>query len=239
MSKKIIFEAAEENTEHLSSPPKPAKKYVPEWYKSQRPFASKETNLKKIFAESPINGTYKICMPLVDAVTSGYMLEAPASIFVHNVGVDKYNPYLKWTVSYDLADTIKPEAMGNYPIPTGYNPTMFRWIFDWKITTPPGYSLLITHPSHRHDLPFYTLTAIVDTDKHPNKILLPFFIKEGYEGMIEVGTPIAQIIPIKRDAWQSETKSYNPVSKYLNKDIMKLDFVRGYKNRYWNKKEYN
>jgi len=29
---------------------------------------------------------------------------------------------------------------------------------------PAGYSLLITHPFNRHDLPFVTLTGLVDAD---------------------------------------------------------------------------
>ena len=41
------------------------------------------------------------------------------------------------------------------------------------------------HPVHRHDLPFFTLTGFVDTDKLPNRLVLPFFIKDGFELIIE------------------------------------------------------
>ena len=36
----------------------------------------------------------------------------------------------------------------------------------WTIETPPGYSMLITHPFNRPDLPFTTLTGLVDCDRY-------------------------------------------------------------------------
>ena len=94
------------------------------------------------------------------------------------------------------------------------------------------------HPSQRHDLPFFTLTAIVDTDKFPNKLHLPFFIKEGFEGIIEAGTPIAQIIPIKRDVWKSEKKSFQEKTHILYNNAMQINFIRAYKNKIWSRKVY-
>ena len=36
----------------------------------------------------------------------------------------------------------------------------------WTFEMPAGYSLLITHPFNRHDLPFVTLTGLVDADSY-------------------------------------------------------------------------
>src|SRR5215472_2332366 len=36
--------------------------------------------------------------------------------------------------------------------------------FSWDFETPPGYSLLCTHPINRTDLPFRTVTGLVDCD---------------------------------------------------------------------------
>jgi hypothetical protein len=33
---------------------------------------------------------------------------------------------------------------------------------------------------------------------------IPFFIKEGFSGVIPKGTPIAQVIPFKRESWTSK-----------------------------------
>jgi hypothetical protein len=68
---------------------------------------------------------------------------------------------------------------------------------------------MFIHPTYRPDLPFYILPAIVDTDKHPLIINFPFFIKEGFTGVIEFGTPMVQAIPFKRDNWESKTSFSN------------------------------
>jgi hypothetical protein len=65
---------------------------------------------------------------------------------------------------------------------------------------------------------------------------MPFFIRDGFEGEIPVGTPIAQVFPIKRDSWQSSEhlKTYD----YNTFDVVKQSFERGYKKLWWSKKVY-
>ena len=36
----------------------------------------------------------------------------------------------------------------------------------WTVEPPPGYSLLVTHPMNRPELPFTTLTGLVDADRY-------------------------------------------------------------------------
>src|SRR5215475_8103617 len=44
----------------------------------------------------------------------------------------------------------------------------------WTIEAPEGYAVLLTHPLNRVDLPFTTLTGIVDCDRyHDNWIHFP------------------------------------------------------------------
>ena len=68
---------------------------------------------------------------------------------------------------------------------------------------PPGYSLLITHPVNRHDLPFTTLTGLVDTDRYKdNFINFPARWRDpAFNGVLAKGTPIAQCVPVKRAIW--------------------------------------
>ena len=51
----------------------------------------------------------------------------------------------------------------------------------------------------------HALPGIVDTDRSPQPINFPFFIKKNFVGTIEVGTPVVQLIPFKRDDWKSGT----------------------------------
>jgi hypothetical protein len=167
------------------------------------------------------------------------MFELPATLVVVNMGTeDSYAPSMRWSVNYDVSDTLLPFAIQNYPIPHGYSSTCFRWIVDWVVETPKDYSLWITHPSHRNDLPFFTINGFVDTDKHPNNLLLPFFIREGFEGEIEKGTPIAQVIPVKRDSWVSEKAEFNHRERNKGFDAIKSQYNRGYKKLFWVKKTY-
>jgi hypothetical protein len=68
---------------------------------------------------------------------------------------------------------------------------------------------------------------------------LPFFVKEGFEGVVPRGTPIYQIIPFKREKWDSVE---NPE---LRKDNLRRGYnvasvmYGWYKRNLWSKKEYN
>ena len=237
--KKIIFQKAYKHVSGLLKKPSASIKYSPKWYKDEKLFSNKHNELIKAEKDGNYKLTYKACTPVVDSLTAGYMLELPADIVVINQSKDgKYLPFLRWKVDFNVVDSQPAEALGNYPVPFGFNNSFFRWVINWQIKTPDGYSLWINHPSHRHDLPFFTLSGFIDTDKHPNPLALPFFIKDGFEGIIKEGTPIAQIIPIKRENWKSFEEEYSE-QKHINYvNFVKLNFIRTYKNKYWTKKKY-
>lgn len=237
-AKKIIFKAQEEHAQVITPIPKPMSNIVPQWYKKQKNFSNGENDLLKSL-KSPAEATYKFCVPFVDTLTSGYVFTLPAAILVKNIAKDgTYKPEFIWQVNWQVLDIMNPQTYDDYPTPIGYHASIFRWYADFKIITPAGYSCWITHPSHRWDLPFITINGFVDTDKHPNSLLLPFFIKEGFEGIIEEGTPIAQIIPVKRDSWKSEKQDLSMEDFFIKKNAAKIDYVKTYRKRYWTKKKY-
>ena len=90
------------------------------------------------------------------------------------------------------------------PVPDNCHPIHYGWRMNWFYETPPGYSVLITHPMNRFDLPFYTMSGIVESDIWGLPVFTAFFLKRNFIGVIPKGTPIFQIIPIKRDSWESE-----------------------------------
>jgi len=237
-NKKIIFQQASEYVEGLLDIPKPAISKIPQWYKDQKMFSNSENTLLKAM-KSLWKGTYKGCTPLIDALTSGYTIDLPADVLVTNRGdKNNYNPFIEWGVQFDVLDFQGTEVLGNFPIPYEHSNELFRWKVNWKIKTPNGYSLWISHPSNRYDLPFTTLTGFVDTDKHPSPLVLPFFIRNGFEGIIKEGTPIAQILPIKRDFWKSYEEKYSRQSEINFVNSVKLNYIRTYKNKYWTRKKY-
>lgn len=237
-TKKIFFKAQQEHSQFLSPIPKPASNIIPEWYKKEKNFSNgKNTMMSSL--KDPSVGTFKLCTPLTDTLTGGYLVTLPATIYVRNISENEsYVPYISWKVEWPLLDSMEQETHNNYPVPVGFNSNMFRWFVDFKIETPAGYSCWIMHPSHRWDLPFLTINGFVDTDKFPNSLLLPFFIKEGFEGSIKEGTPIAQIIPIKRENWKSEKKDLTIDDSFMLRNSTKINFVRTYKEKYWSRKKY-
>jgi hypothetical protein len=125
-------------------------------------------------------------------------------------------------------------------VPTGHYPLEFTWQTGVANTIPLGYSMLITHPINRHDLPFTTLTGIVDGGlvMAPTGSI-PFYIKDGFEGLIPQGTPIAQIIPFRQENWSSKiTKGLTEIAKEHHKKTNSLIYG-WYKKTFWIRKKYN
>ncbi len=82
----------------------------------------------------------------------------------------------------------------------------------WTIEAPDGYAVLFTHPFNRFDLPFTTLTGVVDCDQyHDNWVHFPARWHDvNFSGLLRKGTPIAQCLPIKRENWVGRTAPFTP-----------------------------
>ena len=71
----------------------------------------------------------------------------------------------------------------------------------WTIELEAGYSLYVTHPANRYDLPFRTINGLVDADTF-NKVFVNFpalWTDPGFKGVLAKGTPVAQCIAVKRE----------------------------------------
>jgi hypothetical protein len=240
-AKKIIFKPMQKIIEQNIEIPKPSTNHVPQWYRDQKLFSNRTNNFVDAIGSDDYFGTYKLCVPLVDTITSGYTIALDSDVIITNGVSNGYLPKPIWMgmlAPLDFPDGDKIKSIGNYPVPLGYSPMLLRWRCHWLIETPKDYSIWITHPSHRHDLPFFTINGFIDTDKHGNALNLPFFIKAGFEGVIPAGTPIAQIIPVKRDNWESEKGNY--VQEELENNFHKLKryAIRSYKKQWWTRKSY-
>lgn len=81
----------------------------------------------------------------------------------------------------------------------------------WTIDVPDGYSIMQTHPTNRFDTPVFALTGIVDADVYNSNFNGAHIWTGGeYHGVLRAGTPITQLIPIKRDSLikTGEVKKY-------------------------------
>lgn len=213
---------------------KPAKSYIPDWYKSIKPF--NKSNISFDNSNKQIKNL-KLCIPFLDALTSGYIVELGCDVYFDTRGDNKT---IKWGGSALTPLQVRSIADHSFmPTPPGYDDiNHYAWIINYAIETPPGYSILVTHPFNRFDLPFISFTGIVDAEQLMQAGNCPFVLKKDFVGIIEKGTPILQIIPFKRENWTSEKDE-----SLLKKDAEERSksnnvFFGYYKNNKWIKKNY-
>ena len=76
--------------------------------------------------------------------------------------------------------------------------------------TPPEYVCLITAPVNRFNTPLMALTGIVETGAYYKEVHLPVICTLAPGQRFDArGTPIIQVIPIRREAWTSEMNILN------------------------------
>lgn len=209
-------------------PPVPSSKVIPEWYKRQKSQVY-ENNL----AIDPVTGnsarTIKACMPVFDMLSAGYSILLPADIYVRPEGGDDNSPSFSWSIdNIKSIDVHDPVQFSEFNVPNDYYPTGIKLNNPWIIKTPPGYSCLFMTPPLREDLPYYSIPGIVDTDKHINPINFPVFFKRGWSGILEMNTPIIQVIPFKREEWSHAVLEEN----YLDSEASWQNAKRKLTNRY-------
>lgn len=219
--------------------PVPAAKRIPEWYKKTRSYRNDEKYVNPALnPQDSTNSSVKKCVPVFDALTAGYLIINPVDIIVR-WDKESNSSYFQWSDSPGVGFQAHWQA-DNYPTNRKHKNDFPKFGNTWSIKTPFGYSVYITSPIH-HDLPFKTLEGVVDTDTYVNPILFPFVLKEEkWEGVISAGTPIAQVIPFKRQSWVHEIVTGEKArEQYLkNEKLLHSMMVDAYKNLFWRRKQY-
>lgn len=216
--------------------PIPANQSIPEWYKKIDSYvgAHKSTNNGGI-----TQGTIKKCMPVFDMITAGYLILLPSDILIKQELLEDgtKRPFYEWP-QFNLIEFHSIEQAPTHPDRNNHN-VYPKFINPWSIKTTKGYSTLFIQPTHRDSI-FTILPGIVDTDTYTAPINFPFVLNDiDYEGIIPAGTPIAQVIPIKRDMWEmniGDEKDYIEQQKVSILNRSKI--FDSYKTLFRIKKEY-
>jgi len=234
----VTFIPTDKQAELLVPSPKPSNNYIPQWFKDMPSHLPTIDNTR-------IDKTAKRCMPFVDTFTSGYIQELPCDVQILHKGVNEETG--EDIIDYNWAGEVRPlstraEDFGSKNVFkgfSGYYNAEFHWNSFWEPKTPAGYSTLYYHPSNRPDLPFFTLSGIIDTDRWSIHGPVPFLIKKGFTGIIPAGTPIYQMIFIKRDSWFSSAATYDEdLQRKIRYGVRKF-FISAYKKQHWQRKEYS
>jgi hypothetical protein len=223
-----------------NSAPKPIIKTLPEWYRKADRFH--KDPVTETYAIGPDKGkipTYKSCPAMFDVMGTGYSLLTPCDLeFFNKNGV----PTVRIQDSKYSNFCTPRSPMPQFITPTGYYDNHFAWFPDWSVESPEGYSVLYVSPLNRFELPFLTVSGIIDNDKVNLPGAMPFFLKLGFEGVIPAGTPYMQLIPFKRDNWESEYLENDSLSIITksNENGKRYRVKNGgvYKNSVWQKRSY-
>jgi hypothetical protein len=237
--KKITFIPDTSLVQELYGVPKPAKKYIPEWYLQTPKFYQKDDTTfgLNLSDSSSTNSTIRNCVPFLDAITAGYIWELPLDLEFRKIDGQVQ---IRWRYGGDkVISTHNITQFEKMPLPLpSKDPTIFKFEFLYKIKTPKGYSTLFTHPLNKHDLVFRTFSGIVDTDDYVLSVQFPFQVHADFGDhlIIPKGTPIVQFIPFKRDDWQHEIEPFNEREHEKNKYHFFSKIQNSYRSQFWHKK---
>lgn len=235
---KIEFNPVSKLSELTVPCPKPAKEYIPEWYKNIKAFHTEKPEFNDLGRS---NRTVKMCVPFYDSFSSGYIQESWQDISIELNAKDDGTYNLSYHYPTDPPIMSLRQNSSQINIDNSYYPLDLVWHPQWTPKLPKGYSALIISPLNRHDLPFYTLSGIVDFDSHfqsESGSNLPFLLKSNFTGIIKKGTPLYQIIPFKRERWNSIKNIFNEEENIKEVQKMRQYFWGAYKKIHWSKKEY-
>lgn len=200
--KKIIFWPS--SHQESTPPPVPARINVPKWYKEISMFNASNSykDARVLNSGTGIDGSalsLKTCGPFYDAFVSGYHYIMPEDVTVKLN--EKGIPTFAWQSNNFIINRLPNIEL---PIPPFHHPIAYSFRMAYGVKLPPGYSLLVTPPMNRYDLPYTVPFGIVDADTKFAPIDIRFFLKRDFEGVIRKGTPLFQVMPFKRDSWEME-----------------------------------
>jgi hypothetical protein len=187
--------------EGIVPPPFPAVQGLPDWFKVMphkvfNPSLGMETQ------------TVKKCPSFVDAMAYGFLIPLAADLEIRH-GEFSWNSEIRegfaGGFSHSPIDFHDPSQVAGTPF---FNDDRFIIKFNcfWTIEAPPGYSLLFTHPVNRVDLPFTTVTGLIDSDTFhdmPMSFAARWDVPD-FNGVLPKGTPVAQCLPVKRESWSGQ-----------------------------------
>ena len=151
-------------------------------------------------ADGGVDLTVKHCLPFIDALTAGFVIPLQADVTVKDGEFTWDWPYDESPVGFHF-----PTQAPGVPF-IDEDEVVIKAHNFWSIHTDPGYATLFTHPFNRLDLPFRTLSGLVDTDSFDAlPVHFPMvWVDRNFEGTLPAGTPVAQCLPVQRGRLELE-----------------------------------
>ena len=148
--------------------------------------------------------TLKHCPPMLDAFGTGIVFPLAADVAVEN-GTLSWDwpapPRGRARPTRSPIGLHVPEQASGAPFRLPADRFVVKFTNFWAVEAPAGVSLLFLHPLNREDLPFRTLSGLVDCDRFADGFVhFPvLWTDPDFEGVLERGTPVAQAVPVRRE----------------------------------------
>jgi hypothetical protein len=224
----IEFEYLDNYSFEVCEHPEPGSKSLPKWFKEMAPYEGHKLSVYN----KKSSATAKKCTPMLDAMSSGYVVKLWADVVV---AWEEDSPHINWRVDHDVF-ALHGNNSREVPPPTGYHNTVFKFLTWFRVKLPAGYSIIVQPPANRNPLPFMAIPAIIDSGVSIDTNI-PVWISKDAKGVIEAGTPIAQLIPFKNESWTSKfTQTTFDKYKIEEDKGFQKNLVNNYVRNIWNKK---
>lgn len=201
---KIVFRC-DPNLRASLPVPAPARACLPSWLREMPAKAFSELHGRDI-------RTVKQCPPFIDAMTYGFMIPLPCDVRVRDgafswdwdIPSPRARRHPRAPLSFHVAEQLKGSALAGDRAAIKFNSF-------WTVELEEGWSLFATHPANRDDLPFRTVTGMVDCDRfYDAGINFPaIWTQPGFDGVLPRGLPVAQCFPVRREAFELEVESFD------------------------------
>jgi hypothetical protein len=185
-SDKIQFVSTIEGLESIEeSLPKPAKHFIPQWFKD-------------IPSNVENSSTVKICPSFPDYFSEGYIIPMWSDV---NLRYDKNGWFAESPLSLFPWDNHGNQQFLDYT-DARFNGVegqfMFKAVSPWRIITPPGWSVLQLPLFYHFNQEWSVLPGVVDTDTMHQVNQQVLYHGNGKDVRINLGDPFVLYIPFKR-----------------------------------------
>jgi len=213
--------------------PRPSKLLIPEWLKNLMPYDGGKYRTGGVEASVKSNQTAKRCIPVMDAVMTGYTIPLPHDLSIETQ--DDGELFFRW--SSGLGVEFHPKFQ--YATHSDTRKSLPKLISPWAIETPKGYSTLFIAPMNQDNPPVSVFSAIVDTDSYNIALNFPFYVQPGFTGALDAGSAFIQAIPFRRESWKMEVEQSETEKQRRQLNLVTRSFRNIYRNKFWTRKEFN
>ena len=192
--------------------PRPAKEFLPAWWRKLSPVSQDRVSANNSGL------TIKRCMPVLDAMSLGWVLPLAATVRLE-ITDDGKRLDAGWDFDRTMVSFHAPEQVEGHPrLPRP--PAKFHNY--WTIRTPKGWSCLFAPLLNGPNDVVEIVSGVVDTDRYHAQIHFPFF-PTAPDGRytLEKNYPLVQVIPFKRAALKASVRAETEQDALAREQILR------------------